>query len=71
MVIKDNRIVSDKTFAIRFHNFLKDIKVNDPSSEEELEYLKHVAKQLIIHQINTVGDESEKQYIDNCFPVFL
>ena len=35
-IIKDNRIVSDKTFATRFVRFLKDIQVNDPMSEEEL-----------------------------------
>lgn len=68
MIIKDNRIVSDKTFAIRLQNFLKDIKVNDPASEEELEYLKHVAKELIIHQFDTVVDKSEKEYLLKCLP---
>ena len=36
-IIKDNRIVSDKTFATRFVNFLKDIEVNDEMSDEEIE----------------------------------
>lgn len=69
MIIKDNRIVSDRTFAIRFRNFLKDIKVNDPASEEELEYLKCVAKELVIHQFDTVVDESEKDYLLRCLGV--
>lgn len=71
MIIIDNRIVSDRTFATRLNNFLKDIKVNDPASEEELEYLQHVAKELIIHQFNTVTDKSEKDYLLRCLPIPL
>jgi hypothetical protein len=61
--IKDNRIVSDKTFAIRFRDFIKDVQVNDPASEEEKEYLLSVANQLLEYQIQTVSDEKEIDYL--------
>ena len=61
--IKDNRIVSDKTFAIRFKNFISDISVNDACSEEEKEYLLNVSNQLLKYQIQTVTDESEINYL--------
>ena len=63
--IKDNRIVSDKTFAIRFRNFIKDVQVNDPASDEEKEYLLNVANQLLKYQIQTVTDEEEIKYLEN------
>ena len=52
--IKSNRIVSDKTFAVRFRNFLKELKPLDPASEEELVYLTHVAEKLLSWQTKTV-----------------
>ena len=65
--IKDNRLVSDKTFAIRFRNFIKDIQVCDPASDEEKEYLLNVANQLLKYQIQTAIqtaiDESEINYL--------
>jgi hypothetical protein len=61
--IKDNRIVSSKTFAIRFRDFIKDVQVNDPASEEEKEYLLDVANQLLKYQIQTATDESEINYL--------
>ena len=61
--IKDNRIVSNETFAIRFRNFIKDVQVNDPASDEEKEYLLNVANQLLKYQIQTVTDESEINYL--------
>ena len=61
--IKDNRIVSNETFAIRFKNFIKDTQVNDACSEEEKEYLLNVANQLLKYQIQTATDESEIDYL--------
>ena len=61
--IKDNRIVSDKTFAIRFKNFIKDVQVNDPASDEEKEYLLNVANQLLKYQIQTVTKDTEINYL--------
>lgn len=61
--IKDNRIVSDKTFAIRFRDFIKDVQVHDPASDDEKEYLLNIANQLLKYQIQTVTDESEINYL--------
>ena len=61
--IKNNRIVFDKTFAIRFRNFIKDVQVNDPASDEEKEYLLNVANRLLNYQIQTVTDEKEINYL--------
>ncbi len=66
MIIKDNRIVSDRTFANRLKNFLNDIRVSDPMSEEELYYLRRVADQMIMYQIDTVTDQREKDYLIRC-----
>ena len=61
--IKDNRIVSNETFAIRFRNFIKDVQVNDPASDEEKEYLLNVANQLLKYQIQTATNEEEIKYL--------
>ena len=61
--IKNNRIISNETFAIRFKNFIEDVKVNDPCSEEEKEYLLNVSYQLLKYQIQTATDESEINYL--------
>ena len=61
--IKDNRIVSNETFAIRFRNFIKDVHVNDPASDEEKEYLLNVANQLLKYQIQTATKDSEINYL--------
>lgn len=66
--IKDNRIVSDTTFATRLNSFLKDIQVNDAMGEEELEYLQRVAKQLLLYQANTSTEKSERDYLHRCHP---
>jgi len=61
--IKNNRIVSDKTFAIRFKNFIKDVNVNDACSYEEKEYLLNIADELLNYQIETACEESEINYL--------
>ena len=62
--IKSNRIVSDKTFAVRFRSFLKELKPLDPASEEELVYLTHVAEKLLSWQTKTVRRlSSEAEYL--------
>ena len=61
--IKNNRIVSSKTFAIRFKSFVENVKVNDPCSEEEKEYLLNVSNQLLKYQIQTATDEEEINYL--------
>ena len=63
-IIKENRIVSDRTFATRFLGFLKDIQVKDPMSAEELEYLRRVANSLLVHQKNTCTEKQELDYLN-------
>lgn len=61
--IKNGRIVSSKTFAIRLKNFISDVEVNDPCSEEEKDYLLRVAEDLLHYQIKTATDEEEINYL--------
>lgn len=67
-VIKDNRIVSDKTFAVRFLSYLMDNyrggAFGHPMDEEEYEYMIHVAIRLLKHQVETCPEE-EKSYFIN------
>lgn len=64
--IIDGRIVEDKTFALRFLNFLEGVQVNDCCGEEELEYLTMVAGELLEWQLSTVTSEEEISYFRNC-----
>ena len=61
--IEGGRLVSDYTFAVRLGNFLDGIRVCDACSEDELEYLKNVAKDLLEWQIDTVKDPQEIDYL--------
>jgi hypothetical protein len=63
--IIDNRIVNDKTFAVRFKSFLNGIQANDMVGEEELDYLKYVADKLVTYQLATVETDEEKAYFEN------
>lgn len=58
--IIDNRIVSDKTFAVRLYFFLKGVNVCDLPSEEEKDYLLRVAELLVAYQKATITSE----YVD-------
>ena len=58
--IKSNRLVSDKTFAVRFRSFVEEVRANDPMSEEEKEYLHHVAERLLKWQTKTVRKDTEE-----------
>lgn len=61
--IKDNRIVNDKTFAIRLKHFMDGVDCCDCASEEEKEYLQRVAAKLIKYQVETSTDEEEVNYL--------
>lgn len=61
--IEGGRLVSDYTFAVRLGSFLDRIQVHDACSEDELEYLKDVAKDLLEWQIDTVKDPQEIDYL--------
>lgn len=58
--IKSNRIVSDRTFAVRLMNFAASAKASDPAGEEELEYIKMTADRLLKWQTKTVHKDSEE-----------
>jgi hypothetical protein len=60
--IIDNRIVSDKTFAVRLYKFVDSVQVNDMAGEEEKEYILGVAKRLIAHQKATINTSAESDY---------
>lgn len=60
--IKDNRIVSDTTFAVRLYNFVNGVEVTDMASEEEKQYILGVAKRLISHQKATAQTAAESDY---------
>lgn len=62
--IKDNRIVSDDTFALRLCSFLDDIYVGDACSDDEASYLKSVARELLTYQYQTATGEYEVGYIE-------
>ena len=58
--IKSNRIVSDRTFAVRLRNFISDIQVCDAISEEEKSYLLGVAERLVKWQAKTVRKTTDE-----------
>lgn len=58
--IKSNRLVSDKTFAVRFRSFVEAVRVIEPIGEEEKEYLHHVAERLLKWQTKTVRKDTEE-----------
>lgn len=65
--IKENRIVSDYTFAVRFKQFLKWIPKEWWMSQchyfEEYEYMMDIANQLLNYQIQTAESEDEIDYL--------
>lgn len=63
--IKNNRLVSDITFALRLKNFIEDTHVNDAWSYEEKEYLLEITNKLLNYQIKTVEDDDEIKYLKN------
>lgn len=63
--IKDNRIVSDRTFARRLRTHLKSVTANCAMGDEEVDYLKRVADSLLEYQMETCPDD-ERRYHENC-----
>ncbi len=65
--IKDNRLVSGYTFAVRFEQFLKWIPkewwMSQPHYYEEYKYMMNVANRLLQYQIETATDEHEIDYL--------
>lgn len=67
--IKNGRIISSKTFAIRFKQFLdwipKEFYMSGPHILEEYEYMNDIADRLLKYQIQTASDEEEVRYLKN------
>lgn len=62
--IRSNRVVSDKTFAVRLRSFVKDIQTCDAAGEEEKEYILKTAERLLEWQVKTVRkDTTEYDYL--------
>ena len=61
--IKNNRIVSDKTFAVRFKNFIEKAQIIDACAEDEKEYLLNIANRLLEYQISTAISNDEINYL--------
>ena len=66
--IIDNRIVSDKTFAVRLSNFLSRIPFQFVQSQlynlEEYAYLTHITERLLQYQKETATNKEEIQYLN-------
>lgn len=65
-IIVDNRIVSDKTFALRLLNFAIDTQCQDACSEEEKESMISYATRLLKYQIDTATQKEELDYLERC-----
>lgn len=64
--IKDNRIVKDKTFALRLLGFALDTQCGDACGEDEKESMVSYATSLLKYQIETATDQSEIDYLERC-----
>jgi len=61
--IIENRIVRDKTFAIRLLGFAFDIQCNDACSEDEKESMISYSSKLLAYQIETATNKNEIDYL--------
>lgn len=64
--IKDNRIVKDKTFALRLLGFALHTDWNDPCMEEEKESMISYSTSLLKYQIETATEKEEIDYLERC-----
>lgn len=64
--IKDNRIVKDKTFALRFLSFALNTNCTDACSEDEKESMISYSTSLLKYQIDTATEKEELDYLERC-----
>jgi len=64
--IINNRIVSSKTFAVRFKSFVESVTVQDACGEDEKEAMLNVANSLLVYQLHTIdaNDTEETEYLE-------
>jgi hypothetical protein len=64
--IKDNRIVKDKTFALRLLSFALETNCADACSDDEKESIISYSTSLLKYQIETATDQYELDYLERC-----
>ncbi len=64
--IKDNRIVKDKTFALRLLSFALDTQCGDACGEDEKESMISYSTSLLKYQIETATEIYETTYLERC-----
>jgi hypothetical protein len=64
--IINNRIVKDKTFALRLLSFALEVDCSDPCSEDEKESMISYSTSLLKYQIETATDIEEIEYLKRC-----
>ena len=65
--IKDNRLVKDKTFALRLLSwFLRLPCQGDPCDEDEKEAMISYSTSLLKYQIETATEQNEIDYLERC-----
>ena len=61
-----NRIVRDKTFALRLLGFALDTNCNDACSEDEKDSMISYSTSLLKYQIETATEQDEIDYLERC-----
>jgi hypothetical protein len=64
--IKDNRLVKDKTFALRLLSFALETTCSDACSEDEKESMISYSTSLLKYQIETATEKHELDYLERC-----
>lgn len=64
--IIDNRIVKDKTFALRLLGFALETSCADACSEDEKESMISYSTRLLAYQIKTATSKDELDYLERC-----
>lgn len=64
-IVKDCRILCNKTFAVRLYNFISDIKSGDTEEINKLKESVSFVKELLNFQLKTCTDEKEFEYFRN------
>ena len=59
--IKDNRIVSNITFAVRLKSFAEGVTCADACSEDEKESIIHIAEKLLKYQLASVDSSNTEE----------
>lgn len=64
--IVNNRLVKDKTFALRLLSLALSLEPTDPCMEDEKESFISYSSALLKYQIETATDKEERNYLHRC-----